>query len=105
MSLIFSTFFFFTMDRSVGQGNLFSHVRPYSPSIVTQLHYRALTGKSLNLAVHQHLGYKLHLVWDSINKSVISERGIEKDVFPHTVTVIHSVKNSLMEVQKVYVIV
>jgi len=64
--------------RSTGQGNLFSRVPSYSSSVVIGLHFRVLTGRSLNINVHQHLGYRLHLVWNSNKNCVTSERGLER---------------------------
>jgi len=64
--------------RSTEQGNLFSRVPSYSPSIVIGLHSRALTRRSLNINVHQHLGYRLHLVWNSTKNCVTSERSVER---------------------------
>ena len=80
MSLLFSTFTttMANVTRSTGQGNLFSRVPSYSPSIVIGLHSRALTGRSLNINVHQHLGYRLHLVWNSTKNCVTSERSVER---------------------------
>jgi hypothetical protein len=66
------------VTRSVGQGNFYSRVAPYCPSIIKSLHTRSLTGHRLNLHVHQHLGYKLHIVWNSVKKGVQSESGIER---------------------------
>jgi len=66
------------VTRSTGQGNLFSRVQSYSPSIVIGLHSRALTERSLNINVHQHLGYSLHLVWNTTKTCVTSERGVER---------------------------
>jgi len=66
------------VTRSTGQGNLFSRVSSYSPSIVIGLHSRALTGRSLNINVHQHLGYRLHLEWNSTKNCVTSERSVER---------------------------
>jgi hypothetical protein len=50
--------------RSVGQGHRFTHVPARNESIVSRLHSRTLSGRSLGIGVHQHLGYRLHLVWD-----------------------------------------
>jgi hypothetical protein len=66
------------ITRSVGQGNLFSRVPSYSPYIIIGLHSRTLTGQRLNLGVHQHLGHRLHLVWNSTKNGVTSERGVER---------------------------
>jgi hypothetical protein len=71
------------VTRSVGQGNLFSRVTSYNPSIIIGLHSRTLTGRRLNLGVHQHLGYRLHLVWNSTKKGVTSERGVERRFFTY----------------------
>jgi len=66
------------VTRSTGQGNLFSRVPSYSPCIAMGLHSRALTGRSLNINVHQHLEYRLHLVWNSTKNCVTSERSVER---------------------------
>jgi hypothetical protein len=84
MSFLFSTFTMANdITRSVGQGNLFSRVPSYNPSIVIGLHSRTVTGRGLNLGVHQHLDYNLHLVWNSTKKGVTSERGVEKRFFTY----------------------
>jgi hypothetical protein len=79
--LFFFSTFTMTDDavRSVGQGNLYSRVIPHRPSIVTGLHTRSLTGRRLNLHVHQHLVYRLHLVWKSAKKGVTTE-GYRKEI-------------------------
>jgi hypothetical protein len=69
------------VTRSTGQGNLFSRVPSYSPSIVIGLYSRAQTGWSLNINVHQHLGYRLHLVLNSTKNGVTSERSVERRFF------------------------
>jgi hypothetical protein len=66
------------ITRSTGQGNLFSRFPSYRSSIGMGLYSRALTGRSLNIDVHQHLGYRLHLVWNSTKNCVTSERNVER---------------------------
>jgi hypothetical protein len=71
------------ITRSVGQGNLFSRVPSYSPSIIIGLHSRNLTGRRLNLGVHQHLGYRLHLVWNSTKNGVTSGKAVERQFYTY----------------------
>jgi len=66
------------VNRSTGQGNLFSRVPSYSLSIFIGLHSRALTGRSLNINVHQRLGYRLNIMWNSTKNCVTSESGVER---------------------------
>jgi len=72
-------------NTSIGQGNLFSkmchEVSSNGTSIVKRLVSRSLTERSLRNHVHQHLGYRLHLVWESTNKGTTTARCMER-VFP-----------------------
>jgi hypothetical protein len=53
--------------KSTGQGRLHSHsyhrISNLS-SIVKRLASRSLTGQGLGIKVHQHYGFRLHLVWE-----------------------------------------
>jgi hypothetical protein len=54
-------------QKSKGQGNLISNsnrkIFRNNFSIISRLHARSLTGRNLQMQVHQHLGYGLHMVW------------------------------------------
>ena len=60
-----------------GQGNLFSkmshRLSTNGSSIVTRRASRSLTKRGLQIQVHQHFGYKLHLVWRGTRNGVSSE--------------------------------
>ena len=76
--MVMMRFFFFTepflpnMERfyheSDGQGKLHSHShhRIYTglSSIVQRLISRSLTGRGLDIKIHQHHGYRLHILWE-----------------------------------------
>jgi hypothetical protein len=52
--------------RSNGQGILHSHSQhAFSnlPSIVERLASRSVTGRGLGIEVHQHCGFRLHILW------------------------------------------
>jgi len=52
--------------RSVGQANFFpKSTQVDRTSIIGSLTSRTLTGQSLNISIHQHIGYKLHLLWQN----------------------------------------
>jgi hypothetical protein len=54
-----------------GQGNLTSKLDSRifeNNSIVSRLQSRTLTGRGLDIEVHQHLGYRLHFVWENKQK-------------------------------------
>jgi len=62
----------------VGQGNTSSRTcrslnTKGAASIVTRLEARALTGNNLQLAIHQHHGYKFHMTW-TVNFKYSGER-------------------------------
>jgi hypothetical protein len=63
--------------KSEGQGERYTHSIPNcTTSFVSKLHSRTLSGNKLGIAVHQHLGYRLHLVWSG--KEKCSERCVER---------------------------
>jgi len=78
-----------TSTRSVGQAKFFSKtsqtIESKGTSIVRRLAWRRITGTGLRIQIHQHIGFKLHLVWhvtDNNNykslrcsKRVLSEYG------------------------------
>jgi hypothetical protein len=70
--------------KSNGQGNLFSRlyhkVSADGASIVTR-QTRCLSGQSPRIQVHQHYGFKLHLVWRAASNS--TERSIERYFFKY----------------------
>ena len=67
---------------SLGQGNPSSlQSRTLSArrlSIVDRLAARSLTGRSLDIHVHQHFGYRLHLEWSGDPNNHRSERFMER---------------------------
>jgi hypothetical protein len=66
------------ITRSEGQGHRFSREPGRNDSIVARLHSRSLSGRSLGIGVHQHLGYRLHLVWGGRRR--FSERCSEQRI-------------------------
>jgi len=58
-------------ERSVGQGNLRSPrtLSPAGSSIVQRLAKRSISGRGLNVRVHQHHGWRLHLEWTDGHES------------------------------------
>ena len=70
-----------TALTSLGQGNPSSlPCRTLSAqrfSIVDRLASRSLTGRPLQILVHQHFGYRLHLEW-SANNNANSDRFLER---------------------------
>jgi hypothetical protein len=56
-------------QKSKGQSNLFSNsnrkILRNNSSIISRLHARSRTGRNLQIQVHQHLGHRLHMVWQS----------------------------------------
>ena len=60
-----------TQNKSIGQGNLRSylHLRPAGSSVVQRLSTRSITGRGMELNVHQHVGFRLHLEWQNENKT------------------------------------
>jgi len=61
-----------TPTRSVGQADFFSlsslSINSTGTSIVRRLASRSVTGNGLGIHVHQHAGFKLHLVWHVFDK-------------------------------------
>jgi hypothetical protein len=53
--------------KSTGQGNLFSKLEhkifENNTCIISRLQSRTLTGRNLQIQVHQHFRYRLHMVW------------------------------------------
>jgi len=56
-----------SLTRSIGQGNFHSKFNHDGTSIVKRLASRSLTGRILHIHIHQHIGYRLHLIWDPTN--------------------------------------
>jgi len=52
------------LTRSIGQGNFHSKFNTDGTSIVKKLASRSLTGRDLQIKIHQHIGYRLHLLWN-----------------------------------------
>ena len=71
-----------TPTRSVGQDNFFSKSSQIfgsrRTSIVQRLASRSTTGNELQIQVHQHCNYKLHLVWHIFDKNKNSVRCLER---------------------------
>jgi hypothetical protein len=68
--------------EAVGLGNphsqLIQRVSAHRPSIVDRLAARSVTGQSLDILVHQHFGYRVHLEWNGGNSSRESYRFMER---------------------------
>lgn len=64
------SYFFSTM----AEGPRYVRQPTRNNSIVEKLFSRTLSGRTLDLAVHQHLGYRLHLVWDGRSREMRVER-------------------------------
>jgi hypothetical protein len=45
-------------------------ISTHRPSIVDRLAARSVTGQSLNIHVHQHVGYRVHFEWDRGTKAM-----------------------------------
>jgi hypothetical protein len=56
-------------QKSTGQSNLFlnsdHNIFRKNSSIISRLNATSLTGRNLQIQVHQHLGYRLHMVWEA----------------------------------------
>ena len=67
---------------SIGQGNPWSlpchALSTHRLSIVGRLASRSLTGRGLQILVHQHFGYRLHLEWSGNTNNENSVRFIER---------------------------
>ena len=70
--------------RSTGQGSLHSKmsttISSNNPSIFSRLFSRSVTGRNLNIQIHQHFSKTIHLVWKTLDKSPNnpSERCMER---------------------------
>jgi hypothetical protein len=70
--------------KSFGQGQQSSKFeriifKNNSSSIVSRLHSRSLTGRNMQIQIHQHCGYRLHMVWKTKNQNNISsEKCLQK---------------------------
>jgi hypothetical protein len=73
MSLLISFQNIITPTTSIGQANFFSKssqiVGSRRTSIVQRLASRSTTDNELQIQVHQHCNYKLHLVWHMFDKN------------------------------------
>jgi len=71
-----------TTHASIGRGNPSSlpcrRVSTDRLSIVDRLAARSVTGRSLQILVHQHYGYRLHLEWRRCSGSRDSSRFMER---------------------------
>ena len=87
--LLSSFLYSYTMNarfqRSTGQGSLHSKVSAKissnNPSIVSRLFFRSVTGRNLNIQIHQHFGKNIHLVWKTLDNTTHrnpSERCMER---------------------------
>jgi hypothetical protein len=72
-------------SASNGQGNRFSRtchtLSTTNSSIIARLTSRSLCGQSLHIHVHQHFGFRLHLLWKCANNHATSEKCIERRFF------------------------
>ena len=66
------------LARSSGQGKFSSKLNQDGTSIVKRLASRSLTGRGLQIHIHQHVGYRLHLVWDTTSSGKETSRCIER---------------------------
>jgi len=68
--------------RSVGQGNFYSKlshkITSDRTSVIKRLASRSLTGQGLQMRIHQHIWFKLHVVWHASSKGKESLRCIER---------------------------
>ena len=53
-----------SLTRSIGQGHFHSKFNPNGTSIIKKLASRSITGRGLQIKIHQHIGYRVHLLWD-----------------------------------------
>jgi len=53
-----------SLTRSIGQGHFNSKFNPDGTSIIKKLASRSITGRGLQIKIHQHIGYRVHLLWD-----------------------------------------
>jgi len=67
-----------SLTRCIGQGNFNSKFNHDGTSIVKRLASRSLTGRGLQIHIHQHIGYRLHLVWHTICNGEETSRCIER---------------------------
>ena len=67
-----------SLTRSIGQGNFHSQFNHDGTSIVKRLASRSLTGRGLQIKIHQHIGYRLHLLWNSTNDERARSMCIER---------------------------
>jgi len=68
--------------RSVGQGNLYSKLSQGITSIIKKLTSQSLTGQSLQIQIHNHIGLAVHLIWYVTSNDKNSSRCIER-IFSH----------------------
>jgi len=72
------------LTRTIVYGNFQSKLHQIvtgdGTSIVKRLAYRSLTGRGLHIHIHQHLGYRLHLVWDTTRNGKETSKCIERRV-------------------------
>jgi hypothetical protein len=54
------------------------------PSIVDRLAARSVTGQSLDIRVHQHIGYRVHFEWKSGNGNKDNFRAMERRFFMYS---------------------
>jgi hypothetical protein len=71
------------LQKSFGQGHKSSKLehtifKNNSSSIVSRLQSRTLTGRNLQIQIHQHFGYRLQMVWKTKNKKQSSERCLQR---------------------------
>ena len=67
-----------SLTRSIGQGNVYSKFNHDGTSIVKRFASRSLTGRGLQIKIHQHIGYRLHLLWNPTNDETARSMCIER---------------------------
>ena len=67
-----------SLTRCIGQGNFNSKFNHDGTSIVKRFASRSLTGRGLQIKIHQHIGYRLHLLWDPTNDETARSMCIER---------------------------
>jgi len=65
------------LKRSIGQWNFHSKLNEDGTSIVKRSASRSLTGRGLHIHIHQHIGYRFHLVCDTTSSGKETSMCIE----------------------------
>jgi hypothetical protein len=71
--------------KSTGQGNLLSKldskIFENNSCIISRLHSRTLTGRNIQIKVHEHFGDRLHLFWQTKSYEIGTTRSIGHEEF------------------------